>query len=325
MGNPRLRILCGEPENYSKLGLNVLGEFADFDARTLTQAAFEKEVPEYDVLFVRLRLRVGENLLSSGGRLKAVVSPTTGVDHIAIKAAKEHDVQVFTLRGEREFLKTITSTAEHTFALLLALMRNLPAAVNSVKKGNWDQKPFQGHELAGKTLGLIGYGRLGEIVAGYAHAFGMKVAMYDPFVDHVAPYVQWCKTMDEVLCQSHIVTVHVPLNEKTIGLIGSKEIGMLPVGAFLVNTARGAVVEENSLLSALESGHLAGVAIDVLTNEDKIVNEGHPLIKYAQQNSNLLITPHIGGAAVEAIERTDLFVIESLKKWWENGGQPCGI
>jgi len=313
----RLRALCPEPQNYSKVGLETIARLTELDAHPLLQEAFAQSSPKYDVLMVRLKTRVTGEIIKKSLRLKVIVSPTTGLDHIDLEAANEHGIQLFSLKGEAEFLRTVTSSAEHTFALLLSLIRRIPFAFDAVKRFEWDQDHFRGHELLGKTLGILGYGRAGALVARYGDAFGMHVVAYDPYVDKYADYVRRVTTLEELLQTSEVLSVHVPLEKATVGLIGVREIGLLPSGAFLINTSRGEIVDENALLGALERGHIAGAAVDVVTNEHKIRIVGHPLIEYAKEHGNLIITPHIGGAAWEAIEKTDMFVIGKFRKWLE--------
>lgn len=295
----------------------MISDFADLDALQLSQADFATQAGDYDILMVRLILRVTDDIIRAASRLKAVVSPTTGLDHINLQSAHTRQVMIFSLQGEVEFTYQVHSTAEHTFALLLSLIRRIPKAVDAVKQGRWEQHHYRGYELNGKTLGIIGYGRLGALVAAYGHAFGMDVLAYDPYIRQSQRYVHMCSTLDALLQKSQVVSIHVPLNEQTREMIGEREFSLLPDGSFLINTSRGAVLHENALLGSLEVGHLAGAALDVLTGEPSISTTEHPLIRYAQTHSNLLITPHIGGASSEAIETTDLFVLEKVKIWWD--------
>ncbi len=306
---PRLRILCGEPQNYSVAGLDAVRAIADLDAEPLTQAAFAERAPAYDVLMVRLQLKVTKEMLAAAPRLRAILTPTTGLNHIAMDVADEQGVEVFHLRGHTDFLRTITSTAEHTWGLLLALVRNTPVAFDAVKAGTWVQRPYRGRELKGKRLGILGHGRLGSIVGQYGAVFGMQVLTYDPYIDAVPDPVVRVETLEDLFAQSDVLSVHVPLNTETEGMIGAAELAHLPKGAFVVNTARGEIIDEVALCAALESGQIAGVAVDVLGQEHRIPGHGHVLIDYARQHTNVVITPHIGGAAWEAIEQTDLYII----------------
>jgi D-3-phosphoglycerate dehydrogenase len=234
-----------------------------------------------------------------------------------MEAAAELGIEVFHLRGKTEFLRSIPSTAEHTWALLLSLARKIPAAYASVKYGEWEQEPYRGHELHEKRLGILGCGRLGGTVAHYARAFGMKVSTFDPHAEFVPSYVARTETLSDLLAGSDILSIHVPLNEETRGMIGQEELAHLPNGAVLINTSRGEIVDESALVSALRSGRLAGAAVDVVQHELDPERRGTALIDYARDHDNLIITPHIGGATVEAVAKTDLFLIGQLVEWLE--------
>lgn len=323
MTSARWRVLCGEPENYSPAGLDAVRAFADLDAETLTQAAFTERAPGYDAVMVRLRLRVTAEMLTRTSSLRAVLTPTTGLNHIALEETRRRGVKVFHLRGQTAFLETVTSTAEHTWGLLLALLRRVPWAFEAVRDGRWEQRPFRGHELKGKTLGLVGCGRLGRIVAGYGHAFAMRVIVYDPYIDVLPEGVERAATPSALAGQSDVLSLHFPLNASTIGFIDRATLEHLPRGAVVVNTSRGEVVDEEALLDLLESGHLAGYAADVLGDEHLVAEASHPLVVYARTHENVLLTPHIGGAAWEAIEATDRFIIDRFRAWVHGEGDPA--
>jgi D-3-phosphoglycerate dehydrogenase / 2-oxoglutarate reductase len=311
----QLTILCPEPENYSERGLQLLSSIGYLDARTLSQKDFELLAPDYDILAVRLQLRVTADIIDSGKKRKIILSPTTGTDHIDIESAQRADIKIFSLTGENEFLESVHSSAEHTFALLMSLVRHIPSSFDSVKSYTWVQRPFRGHELHSKVLGILGYGRIGRKVAQYGHAFGMEVAVFDPYVDSYADFVLKIKDPEELFEISEILTIHVPLNQTTYAMVGKKEIDLLPRGACIVNTSRGVIIDNPALLRALETKHIAGAALDVLTCEPCFNEMDLKLIEYAKTHDNLIITPHISGATWESIERTDLFVIGKLKKW----------
>lgn len=309
------RILCGEPRNYSELALKTVASFAQLDAITLSQDEFAARSLNYEALMVRLQLRVTGDMITNSSNLKAILSPTTGLDHIDLHAARSCNVAVFSLHGENAFLRNVHSTAEHTFALLLSLIRNIPSAVDAVKQNRWEPYRHRGHELKGRTLGIVGCGRLGTMVANFGQAFGMHVLGYDPYIKLFPKSVRRCATLDALLPESEVLSIHVPLNETTMRMVGARELALIPRGAFLINTSRGAVVDEHALIDSLAQGNLAGAAVDVLTDEHLIATIGHPLIEYAKTHSNLLITPHIAGATREAVEKTDMFVIDKFRRW----------
>ncbi len=309
----RLKALCPEPNNYSDAGLAAIRSFADLEAESLNYRELLARVENCDLLFVRLKTFVDDEILKRAGRLKAIVSPTTGLNHIRLDVTEARGIKVFHLRGEVDFLQTVTSTAEHTWALLLALIRDIPAATTDVLNGFWQQDVRRGRELQGKRLGILGFGRLGRIVARYGHTFGMKIGTFDIHPVDTPEYVEVCRSMAELFSTSDILSVHVPLNDETKGLIGRNELFEMPEGAVLVNTSRGEIIDEPSLIDALDSGRVRGAALDVVADEKSY--ETNRLITYARTHSNLIITPHIGGATFEAIEKTDLFVIRNLISW----------
>ncbi|MFA5295601.1 MAG: NAD(P)-dependent oxidoreductase [Methanoregulaceae archaeon] len=311
----KLKILCPEPENFSEKGLQLMASIGHLDAVPLSQQDFEVMAPDYDILAVRLQLHITAEIIHSSKKLQVILSPTTGTDHIDIKSAKDANIKIFSLKGENVFLESVYSSAEHTFALLLSLIRYIPSSFDSVKRFEWVQGPFRGHELHGKVLGILGFGRIGKKMAHYANAFGMDVVYFDPYVDCCEGNALRLTETEEFYNRSEILTIHVPLDHSTHSLVGKKEIEMLPRDAFIVNTARGAIVDYSALLRALETEHIAGAAIDVLTCEPTLNDIDLQLIEYSKTHNNLIITSHIAGATWESIEKTDVFVIEKLKDW----------
>ncbi len=306
------RILNAEPEGYSAVARARLQEIAQVVEEAVPPGELARRASGFDALIVRLAHRVDEEVLASAG-LRAVVTATTGLDHIDLEAASEHGVAVLSLRGEVEFLDSIRATGEHTWALLLALVRNLPRACGNVLEGLWQRDLFRGRELAGKRLGILGLGRVGKHVAGYARAFQMPVAAYDPLRAGWVDGVRKLDRLEELLEQSEILSIHLPLNGETRGLVGRSQLETLPVGALVINTARGDLVDEEALVSLLESGHLGGAAVDVMANEGSESQRSRsPLLAYARRHGNLLVTPHVAGATFESMHRTEEFMADKL-------------
>jgi len=206
--------------------------------------------------------------------------------------------------------------------LILAGIRKIPRAFESVKQREWDRNRFLGNELFGQRLGIIGLGRIGEKIAIYAQAFGMDVIAYDVIPDKALkyPFVTMCSSLLECIEQSDILSIHVPLNDQTNKLIGKKELSLMKKNSFLVNTSRGAIVDDEALLAALTTKQIAGAALDVLEGEgvDDFVQE-NSLVCYASGNDNLLITPHIGGVTFQSWEKTELFIAEKVKQYLQYG------
>ena len=312
------RILNLEPQDYSPVARAVLDRLGDVSDGPLTRSELMDRVGECNVLIVRLAHRIDREILDRAGQLRVVVSSTTGLDHIDADYAASKGIAILSLRGEVEFLRGIPATAEHTWALLLALVRNLPAAVQSVRAGEWDRDRFKGHELAGQQLGILGLGRIGEMVARYGLAFGMRVSAYDPFRQGWMERVDRASSQADLFGRSDVLSIHVPLNEQTVRLVGEAELVRLPAGALLVNTARGQVIDEPALQQALESGRLAGAALDVLADETMGQLKSSLLLAYARSHTNLIITPHLGGATVESMAATEVFMANKLKEFLEH-------
>lgn len=307
-----IRILNVEPSGYSKDARRILDEVGIVDERELQYKDIVQCIAEYDALIIRLRWCIDRTLLKAATRLKVIVTATTGLDHIDLDAATEYGISVLSLKGQTEFLRSIVATAEHTWALLLTLTRRIPWAFQSVITGDWNRDLFKGRDLNKQRLGILGLGRIGEKVARYGLAFGMKVFAYDPYTQMRLSDVLMCDDLDSLLAYSDVLCIHVPLNDETRHMIGVRELAQLPHGALLINTARGAVIEEAALLDALDSGRLAGAALDVIEDERVSVSE-YPLVIAAQTRNNLIITPHIAGATHEAMAATEIFMAEQLR------------
>lgn len=314
MSAAAVRILNAEPDGYSEEARRILRSLGDLVERRMTQRSLEAEIGEYDVLITRLGLAIDRAVLSSP-RLVAVVTATTGLDHVDTEAAAEYGVEILSLRGETAFLRDVPATAEHSWALLLALARRVPHAFRSVLDGAWERDRFRGTEIRGKTLGLVGVGRVGSQVARFGLAFGMRVVGFDPAPEELLDGVEYVDALDDVLRAADVVSIHVPLDAGTIRLIGRRELERMRPGALLVNTSRGAVVDEAALVDALRSGRLAGAAVDVLADERNA--SASPIVAYARTHDNLIVTPHIGGATMESMARTEVFMARKLARFLE--------
>lgn len=313
-----IRILNVEPLGFSPEARAILGQLGQVIDLPLNRSELLSQLADYDVLIVRFGQQVNREMINAGRRLRAIVTAATGVDHIDVDYARSRGIEVLSLRGEYEFLETVSAAAEHTWALLLALSRRIPQAFNSVRDGVWDRDLFRGRELWGKRLGIVGLGRIGRKVAGYAHPFGLHVAAYDPYARQWIEGVERCSTLSELLFQSEIISLHVPLTKDTVKIVGREQLLQLPRGAVLINTSRGEVVDEKALLDCLESGHLAGAAVDVICHENSEAGiHQSPLLAYARAHDNLLITPHIGGATDESMAKTEVFMASKLARFLE--------
>jgi len=251
------------------------------------------------ILDASMKVRFDGTMLSQAAGLRVVSTATTGADHIDAKALAERRIPLLTLKGERDVLQDLTPAAELSWLLMMACARRLRGAIQHVLDGRWVREEFPGIMLKGKLLGLIGCGRIGSWMARYAWAFGMDVLGYDPFV---TPWPNQIKKaeLDEVLSSADFLSIHVPLNDQTRGVIGEREFGLMKPEAVFINTSRGAVVDEAALLKALSAGRIAAAGLDVLDGEPEIAS--HPLVEYARTHDNLLVTPHIGGYSPDAVK-----------------------
>ncbi len=287
------RILLCDPLDES--GLEIfraagaeLHQLADDERERLSEL-----IENFDSIVVRSRTKVTGDLLRRGRNLKVVGRAGIGVDNVDIQTATDLGILVVNAPTAN-----LISATEHTFALLLALARNVPAADRSLRDGEWNRKRFLGRELDGKTLGVVGLGRIGQAVAHRARGFGMTVVAYDPYLDaSVAKRLEIeMDSLEGVLAVADVVTLHMPLTDETRNLISAERIALMKPGALLVNCARGGIVDDKALFAALESGHLAGAALDVFEVEPP---EDTRLVHHP----NVVGTPHIGAQTREAQER----------------------
>lgn len=261
-----------------------------------------KIIGGYDALIVRSRTQVTADLLKAGKKLKVVGRAGVGVDNIDVAAAKLHGLAVVNTP-----VATSVAVAEHTFALILALLRQIPRADATMKAGDWSKKELEGSELAGKTLGILGVGNIGAQVARRAAAFDMQVLGYDPLLDDKTIQTRGAKAaaLEAIYERSDIITLHLPLLPETRGMLGAAAFAKMKHGVFIICAARGGVIDEEALLTALDSGQVGGAALDVFANEPPGAS---PLI----QHPRVVATPHIAAQTGEAQERAALDVAEEV-------------
>jgi len=267
-----------------------------------------REVAQSDALITRSGTAVTEELVRAGNRLRIVGRAGVGLDNVDVEACTARGILVINAPTAN-----IMSATEHTMAMLLAYCRNIPEAHASVKRGEWTRAKFMGIELNGKTLGIIGLGRIGTRVAARARAFGMRVIAYDPYIsDGVFEKSAAEKmTLDQLLAQADFITVHTPLTDETRGMIGPAEFAKMKESVVVLNIARGGIYQESALADALNGGRIAGAAVDVYESEPPA--KDHPFLTA----KNIVLSPHIGANTIEAQDRvavqTTEMVIEALR------------
>lgn len=268
--------------------------------------AFLKPV---QVLFVRLAHQIDAAFLAKTPELRYLCSPTTGHTHLDESALASRGIKVVSLRGEQVFLETIRATPEHTFGLVLALLRNYRGAFAHVEAGGWDRDLFRGEELYGQRVGIVGLGRVGFRVARYCEAFGACISYVD--TREVAAGAGWQRLagVPQLIDTNRIIILCASYANGDAPVLGKTETALLR-DHYLVNTARGELVDEDALLMAIESDQLAGAATDVLSHE---TGKNH-LARWnaAAINRNVILTPHIGGATFTAMARTENFIVKKL-------------
>jgi len=292
-------------EKLSEAGLELLRKDFQVDVRSeLAAEGLAGAIGDYDALIVRSQTQVTAEVIEAADSLKVVARAGIGLDNVDVEAATRKGVMVVNAPQSN-----IVSAAEHAIALLLAQARNIPRANAALKEGRWERSSFQGVELQGKTLGVVGIGRVGTLVAQRGAGFGMRVIAYDPYVprDRAKEMgVELMPTLEALLVQADFITIHLPRTPDTEGLIGDHELSMVKPGARLVNTARGGIVEEAALVKALEDGRLAGAALDVFDHEP---TTDSPLFRL----ENVVVTPHLGASTAEAQDKAGTTVAEMVR------------
>jgi D-3-phosphoglycerate dehydrogenase len=281
----------------------------------LNEAALCKRIADYDALIVRSKTRVTAAVIAAGHRLKTIGRAGIGVDNIDVAAATERGIVVLNTPDANA-----TTTAELTLAHLLSLSRHLQQADRSVRGGEWKPGNFVGTELAGKTVGVIGFGTIGRIVARRCLAFKMRVLVFDPYVvaDVIRETGAEPAELDSLLADADYVTLHCPLNETTHNLLNASRFSTMKPSARLINCARGGLVDETALFEALSSGRLAGAALDVFANEPPGAS---PLLTL----ENVVLTPHLGASTEEAQQAVSLRIAEDIAAFLETGAVQSAV
>ena len=297
-------------------------DILDSDARIradvetgLDEDALIARIDDYDALIVRSKTKVTKPVIDAAGRLRAIGRAGIGVDNIDVPSATERGIVVFNTPDANA-----TTTAELSIAHLMSLSRNLPQADRAVRDGEWKPGRYSGVELSGKTVGVIGFGTIGRLVAERCAALKMRVLAYDPFVSPQIMAAHGAKGTDleSLLANADYVTLHCPLSDKTRHILDAARLASMKPGARIVNCARGGLVDEAALLDALQSGHLAGAALDVYETEPPA---GSPLLAL----DNIVLTPHLGASTEEAQQAVSLRIAEDMVKFLTTGAAETAV
>ncbi|KAI9702862.1 MAG: hypothetical protein M1836_008076 [Candelina mexicana] len=296
------------PEKVSPDGLALLSRTLEVHERKgLTPDELLTTIPEYDALIVRSETKVNSGLLAAGKTLKVVARAGVGVDNVDVETATKHGIIVVNSPSGN-----IGAAAEHTIALLLAVARNIPDGCASLKACKWERSRLVGVEVKGKTLGIIGLGKVGLIVARLAAGLGMNITALDPYASPAvaaAANVTLVQSLPSLLSVADFLTIHTPLIASTKGMIASEQLATMKKGARVLNVARGGMIDETALLEALENGHIGGAGIDVFTSEPPTTDSSAAkLIAHPK----VIATPHLGASTVEAQENVSIDVCEQV-------------
>ena len=298
MTDERLRVLVREP--IADAGIQLLRERFEVDVDG--DAELAERIGDYDAIVIRSGTQLTADLITRAERLKVIGRAGVGVDNVDVDAATRRGIVVANAPES-----TVVSAAEHAIGLLVALARHIPQAHAALKQGRWERSAHGGIELEGKTLGVLGFGRIGQQVARRALGLGMRVVAYDPFVTKGRFRelgAEKAETAEEVLAGAEFLTLHLPLTAETTGMLDAKAIARMPDGARVVNAARGELVDEVALVAALRAGKLAGAALDVFSAEPY----SGPLLEL----DNVVVTPHLAASTEEAQDRAGVIVAEQV-------------
>ncbi|PKN43056.1 MAG: phosphoglycerate dehydrogenase, partial [Deltaproteobacteria bacterium HGW-Deltaproteobacteria-17] len=291
-------------EKISEKGVDLLRQ--DFEVTYspgMSQEQLADEIGGYQALIIRSATQVDAGIIERADALRVVGRAGVGIDNVDVPAATKRGIMVINAPQSN-----IVSAAEHTMALLLSLCRDIPRAAGSLKAGKWERSRFQGVELYSKTLGVLGLGRVGTLVAARAAAFGMKPIAFDPYISAELAGrqgVEMVKSLEELLERSDFITIHLPKTSETLHLIGKKQLAMMKPGVRIVNVARGGLIDETALYEALASGQVAGAALDCFEKEPEPDRR-------LMELPNVIATPHLGASTQEAQDRAGIMISEQV-------------
>ena len=298
-----MKILICDP--ISSEGLTQLTKLPELqlDIKTgLSPQELKKVIPEYNIMVVRSRTKVTREIIEAADNLKLIIRGGVGIDNIDVKAAQQRNIEVANTAEASS-----VSVAELAIALILALARHIPQAYQSLKNKKWEKKKFAGFEVSGKTLGLIGLGRIGLEVAKRAQGLGMRTICYDPYItkEYAAAHQVEMVGLNELLAEADFISIHTPFTEETANLIGQPQFNKMKPGVFLINTARGGIINEEALYTALQEGKVAGAAMDVFKEEPPFES---PLLSL----DSVIPIPHLGASTREAQNKISLQVAKKI-------------
>ena len=298
-----------EPKDFSNKALDMLnsiGEVTLFDGKDL-----DKYIADKEILFIRLAYFIDKNFLQKTKNLRYICTPTTGLNHIDLEECEKKQIEIVSLKGEYMFLSSIRATPEHTIGLVLSLLRNYKDAFLTGNNPHWDREMHKGFELYENSVGIIGFGRVGKILAKYLKAFGSKTYFNDTddSIQEIHGAIK-LPTPEDVINKSNIVILSASYTESNYQFFDKKKIRLLK-NKYFINTARGELVDEEYLIEKIDQNFFKGLALDVIRNEQSN-NNLDKLLKLVEK-TNLIITPHLAGATYSSMHRTEEFIVNKLR------------
>ena len=303
-----MKILCLTPIKHLDGVYEYLESFGEvYYNPDLSKGEFNfLHMDDYDVIFCnpnKQKYLLNEETL--GEFNGTILTASTGLNHIDIKYCDKKGIKVLSLTKDMSLLQDLPSTSELAFGLMLSILRNIPNGFEDVKVGGWDYDMFMGHQLRGKTIGIIGYGRLGKMMETYCNAFGMNVMIYDPYKNY--------DYLDLVLKHSDIISLHVHVTDETRHMVDKKFLDCMKKDSYIINTSRGEIVNENDIVQSLRDSHLKGYATDVIEDEYGDRNNS-PILNGVREGLNIIVTPHVGGMTWEGQQKAYKWSIKKLEK-----------
>jgi D-3-phosphoglycerate dehydrogenase len=304
-----MKILCLTPIKHLQGIYEYLETFGNVDYKPDIRNDVDFEfinISKYDVIFCnpnKQNYKLDEYILKHFNG--TILTASTGLNHIDIDYCNEKGIKVMSHKEDMDLLNELPSTSELAFGLMLSILRNIPSSFEDVKVGGWDYDMHMGHQLNGKTIGIIGYGRLGKMMQTFCNAFGMNVKIYDPY--------KGFNEFDTLVNQSDIISLHVHANDETRHMINKKILVKMKNNSYIVNTSRGEIVNEHDIVDALRSGKLKGYATDVIEDE---YGDRHnsPILNGVKKGLNIIVTPHVGGMTWEGQQKAYMWSISKLKE-----------
>tara|TARA_A100001201_G_C4095785_1_gene203696 strand:+ start:4903 stop:5841 length:939 start_codon:yes stop_codon:yes gene_type:complete len=310
-----MKILCITPIKHLEGVFEKLSKFGEVEYQpNITKPAlkFYLSTNSVDWIFTnpnKQNFILDEDVLNDSN-IKGINTASTGLNHIDLNYCGNNNIEVVSHKNDLELINDLPSTSELAFGLMMSLMRNIPKSFHSVKDGNWDYEPYVGHQIKGKTIGIIGYGRLGKIMCDLFYGWGVKLLATDPY-----ERITTAKgvSLSELLEKSDVVFLHTHVTDDTRGMVDEEFLSYMKEGSYLINTARGELVDEEAIIESIKVGHLKGYGTDVIKDEFGDITNSKLVEFSINPNNNVVITPHIGGMTIEGQTKAYHWAVNKFK------------